>query len=223
MTQKYSGASVGGMRDALDHWDRTFSEIGQNPESEEPWLGRWIADVLEAGRDAPVLDLGCGSGLDSQFLIKNGFDVISADFSKEALEATRRRVPEARLVRFDMTHRLPFPDASFRVVVASLSLHYFPWQTTLEILGEVRRTLKPGGYLLARFNSTRDVYYSAAAKEEVEKNFYLVGGLPKRLFDRRSVEALFAGGWEIDSAEERATRRYGGEKTVWEVAARKTD
>lgn len=211
------------MKDPLDHWDRTFSKIGQNPEAEEPWLVRWMADVLEAGRDAPVLDLGCGSGLDSCFLIESGFDVISADFSIEALEATRRRVPEAKLVRFDMTRGIPFSDASFRVVVASLSLHYFSWQTTLEILREVRRTLKPEGYLLARFNSTGDAHYSSARKEEIEENFYSVGGLPKHLFDRGSVEALFADGWEVVSAEERTTRRYGGEKTVWEVAARRTD
>lgn len=47
--------------------------------------------------------------------------------------------------------------------------------------------------------------------------------MPKRLFDRTSLDALFENGWEIVAADERATRRFGGEKLVWQVAARKAD
>jgi hypothetical protein len=47
--------------------------------------------------------------------------------------------------------------------------------------------------------------------------------MPKRLFHRTSVDALFENGWKIVEASERVTQRYGAEKTVWEVAARKAD
>ena len=56
----------------------------------------------------------------------------------------------------------------------------------------------------------------------IEENFYLVGGMPKRLFDRESVDALFERGWEVMRADERVTRGYG-QKVVWEVAARKAE
>ena len=116
---------------------------------------------------------------------------------------------------------LPFPDARFKVIVASLSLHYFSWHQTIKILDDVRRCLKPGGLLLARFNSTRDPHYSATEKHEIENNFYLVGGMPKHLFDDHDIAILFATGWELLAADERVTRRYGGEKLMWEVAAKK--
>jgi hypothetical protein len=45
--------------------------------------------------------------------------------------------------------------------------------------------------------------------------------MPKRLFDRRAITTLFATGWEMLAADERSTRRYGDEKLVWEVAAKK--
>lgn len=203
-----------------ENWGEILRHLDLFPE--DPWLERWQS-VLETSRDAPILELGCGSGQDARFLTDLGFAVIATDFSDEALGLTRRRAPDARLEKVDLTRGLPFPDAAFRVIVASLSLHYFPWRETLEILQDVRRCLKPYGHLLARFNSTRDPHYSAAEKREIEDDFYLVGGMPKRLFDRRSLDDLFEKGWETVEAGERVTRRYGGEKLVWEVAARRAE
>ncbi|CAA9455456.1 MAG: hypothetical protein AVDCRST_MAG02-1544 [uncultured Rubrobacteraceae bacterium] len=48
-----------------------------------------------------------------------------------------------------------------------------------------------------------------------------MNGYPKRLFDRRGVEALFARNWTLASAAERTTVRYGNEKTLWEIVAKK--
>ncbi len=208
------------MRTGVESWGEILRSSGRGYE--DPWLERWQT-LLETSRKIPILELGCGGGQDTRFLTELGFAVIAADFSNEALELTRRRAPEAALKNVDLTRGLPFPDAAFRVILASLSLHYFPWSKTLQIVQDVRRCLQPGGYLLARFNSTRDPHYSAAEKQEIEENFYLVGGMPKRLFDRTSVDALFREGWEVIGADERVTLRYGGEKVVWEVAARRAD
>ena len=168
------------------------------------------------------MDLGCGAGHDAVFLTGLGLTVVAADFSEEALGITRRRAPAAKTENVDLTRGLPFPDAHFGVIIASLSLHYFPWHQTTSILDDVRRCLEPGGHLLARFNSTRDPHYSAAEKRRIENNFYLVEGMPKRLFDSRDIATLFATGWETPAANEHTTRRYGEEKLVWEVATRKS-
>jgi SAM-dependent methyltransferase len=169
------------------------------------------------------LDLGCGAGHDTAFLTQLGFAVVAADFSEEALEITRRRAPAARTKNVNLTHPLPFPDAGFGVIVASLSLHYFPWHQTTRILEDIRRCLTPGGHLLARLNSTQDPHYSAAEKQEIETNFYLIEEMPKRLFDIHDISTLFAKSWDLLTANERITRKYGVEKLVWEVAARKAD
>ncbi len=203
-------------------WDRIFSGLNEEPRGEDAWLGRWQG-VLEEHLDSPVLDLGCGAGHDTRFLLGLGHTVVAADLSQKALEITRLRAPGAQTEKVDLTYGLPFPDAHFGVVVASLSLHYFSWRETLRILEDVRRCIEPLGYLLARFNSTQDPRYSAAEKQEIEENFYLVEGIARRLFDEASTNTLFAKGWKILAADERATRRYGGEKIVWEVAAKKTE
>lgn len=208
---------------ASEGWDRAFSRLDEDPgDVADAWLDRWHG-VLGANRGSPVLDLGRGAGYEARSLTRWGFSGVAADFSEKALELTRRRVPEAETRNLDLTRRLPFPDAHFGVVVASLSLHYFPWCQTVEVLEEVRRCLVPGGYLLARLNSTRDVRYAVTPKEEIGPNFYLVHGHPKRLFDREDIDALFPSTWTLEHASERTTDRYGDEKTLWEVVARKPE
>ena len=203
-------------------WDRVFSRFDEDRGGEDTWLERW-KNLLETGRDVPVLDLGCGAGEDARTLTRWGFRVVAADFSEKALEITRRRAPGVRTKNVDLTRGLPFPDDHFQAIVASLSLHYFPWLETLDILEEIRRCLAPDGHLLARLNSTRDDQYAAAQKEEVEPNLYLIDGHPKRLFDRKGVNELFARGWNLTSVAERTTGRYGEEKTLWEIIARQTN
>lgn len=207
--------------DTREEWDRIFSRLDGATGGEDAWLERRL-HLLDSHRDAPVLDLGCGAGEDARFLSRLGFAVVAADFSEKALEITGRRAPGAETRRVDLARVLPFPDAHFGVVVASLSLHYFPWPKTVEVLEDVRRCLVPGGHLLARLNSTNDPHYAAARKEEIGPHFYLVDGSPKRLFDRDDVEALLSEGWRIEEAEERTTSRYGYEKTLWEIVARKS-
>ena len=208
--------------DARESWNRAFARLDERSDGGDAWLERW-RPLLEANRHAPALDLGCGTGRDTDFLLRLGFDVVAADFSERALEITHRRAPRAKTRNVDLTHALPFADAGFGTVVASLSLHYFPWRLTLGVLQEVRRCLIPGGCLFVRVNSIRDIRYAAAKKQEIEPNFYLINGRPQRLFDRDDVLALFATGWDSSEPIELTTRYEDLRKTLWEAAARKTD
>lgn len=206
--------------DIREEWDRIFSRLDTVPGGEDAWLER-RRSLLETGADAPVLDLGCGAGEDARSLSRWGFEVVAADFSGKALELTGRRAPEAETKLVDLTRDLPFPDAHFGAIVASLSLHYFPWPETVEILEDVRRCLVPDGHLLTRLNSTSDPYYTAARKEDIGPHLYLVEGSSKRLFDRDDVIALLSTRWRIEDLQEMTTSRYGYEKTLWEIVARK--
>jgi len=182
------------------------------------WLERQLA-LLAPGCE--VLELGCGSGRDTEYLVRQGFSVTATDVSEEALKMCTRVVPAARCLRVDARQPLPFADESYPVITASLCLHYFSWQQTLSILNEVKRCLKQDGWLLARFNSTNDVHFGAVGFGEIEPNFYLVRGKSKRFFDRQTLRKLFSEGWEIRSLEEMTITRYEKPKVVWEVVAQR--
>ena len=171
--------------------------------------------------DAPVLELGCGSGRDTKYLVGQGFAVTSTDVREEALKACIQEVPSANCLQVDVKQPLPFADESYPVIVASLCLHDFSWQQTLSILSEIKRCLEQDGLLLARFNSTNDVHFGAVGFREIEPDFYFVRGKSKRFFDRRALCELFSKGWKTVSVEEMTIARYEKPKVVWEVVAQR--
>lgn len=184
------------------------------------WLDRWLALVAERAGDLPILEIGCGSGQDTETLAGRGHPVVAFDLSEKQVEGARKRVPSARFSVRDI--RAPFPVAQANVIVASLSLHYFPWDETLAIAARVRDTLTTNGVLLCRLNSTQDVHFGATGHEEIAQDYYRVDGEPKRFFDREAVESLFAQGWHTLSLEELTVHRYARPKVLWEIVVEKS-
>ncbi len=189
----------------------------------DPWLDRWLALAKKSVGASPVLEIGCGSGADTATLTEAGFEVIAFDVSADAVAQAKRRAPRAIIECKDA--REPFHPAAreLGVIVASLSLHYFPWSETEALLQRIRAALRPGGLLLCRLNSTQDRHFGAHGHPQIEPDFFLVDGAPKRFFDRRSVDALFSAGWLVVSAQHLVTGKYGLPKALWEVVATKVE
>ena len=185
--------------------------------SADPWLDRWLPLLSARVGDRPVLELGCGSGRDTESLVAAGRHVVARDLASSALAEARARAPACEFHCQDM--RAPFPASAARVnvVVASLSLHYFAWNETVILVNRIREALKPSGVLFCRLNSTEDHFHGASGHPPLEQNYYLVDGKPKRFFERASVEALFASGWNVLHLEHRVVRRYAHPKALWEV------
>jgi SAM-dependent methyltransferase len=187
------------------------------------WLERWLALLQWHGRGSRVLELGCGIGSDAWRLSEAGHDVIALDACPATVARARERAPNVRFVCQDM--RAPFPvDArSVAVVVASLSLHFFPWAETLSLIARIRECLIESGIVLCRVNSVADVHYGAVGHPRIAEDFYMVDGQPKRFFNRETALRLFSCGWSVLSAEEFTIEREGrAPKVLWEMVARKS-
>jgi SAM-dependent methyltransferase len=187
----------------------------------DPWLEPWLPLVAERVGTRPILELGCGSGLDTSTLEGCGHRVVAIDLSSESIAKARTRVPSGEFYCQDL--RAPFPSSASRVnvVIASLSLHYFPWDETLALVRKIFDVLAPAGLLFCRLNSTNDHHFGASGHPEIEANYYLVDGEPKRFFSKAGVQELFATGWHLLHVEERVVHRYAKPKTVWEVVLEK--
>lgn len=198
-----------------EHWNDHYKKRKHVALNYDGWLDKYLSKLPTPGT---ILDLGCGSGIDTKILLKNGFSVCSADFSEEALHVMKQLVPQASPLKMDMTEKFPFQDDTFDVVVADLSLHYFEWALTRQIVGEIERVLKKYGLILARFNSDKDYGYGNDNGKTIESGLRLVDGRIKRFFSEKNLDDLFKT-WEVFYKQENITERYSRPKVYWEFAA----
>jgi demethylmenaquinone methyltransferase/2-methoxy-6-polyprenyl-1,4-benzoquinol methylase len=110
--------------------------------------------------DTQVLDLCCGSGQTTQFLVKLSQNVTGLDASPKSLQRARLNVPEASYVEA-FAEEMPFADNLFDVVHISVALHEMQPQQLRKIINEVYRVLKPGGvFTLVDFHApTNPVFW----------------------------------------------------------------
>jgi SAM-dependent methyltransferase len=136
---------------AYDEFAEAYSADNEvnllNGYYERPAMLRLAGDV--DGRR--ILDAGCGSGPLSAALRDRGAIMTGFDLSTAMIELARRRLgDDADLTVADLAKPLPYADAAFDDVVASLVLHYLEDWT--EPLAELRRVLKAGGRLILSVN-----------------------------------------------------------------------
>lgn len=181
------------------------------------WLAPFIEAVSSAG--PRVLDLGCGQHYaDALFLVESGFAVFACD---RVLASPP--VPAVHPFTADISQPLPVRTAAVDAVLASLSLHYFPWATTIDICEEIYRVVRPGGLLLLRVNADDDLNYGAGIGEEIEPGYFRSSGefgLPrKRFFTEGAIRAALSGFFNPSHLTHRTIDRYGAPKQVWECLA----
>ncbi|MBD2517712.1 class I SAM-dependent methyltransferase [Nostoc sp. FACHB-973] len=99
---------------------------------------------LTIDSDTQVLDLCCGSGQTTEFLLKLSQNVTGLDASPKSLQRARQNVPLASYVEA-FAEEMPFTDNLFDVVHTSVALHEMQPQQLRKIINEVYRVLKPGG------------------------------------------------------------------------------
>lgn len=93
-----------------------------------------------------VLDLCCGAGQTTQFLVRSSDRVTGLDISPVAIARAKKNVPQAQYVE-GLAQKMPLDDNQFDLVHTSSALHEMTAEELEQILQEVYRVLKPGGIL----------------------------------------------------------------------------
>ncbi len=92
--------------------------------------------------NAPILDAGCGTGLNLRHLPEGSTGI---DINPRNVELLRQRLPNHTIVEGDV-EALPFEDGSFGSVLCTEVIEHIPDPSAA--LAEFRRVLRPGGVLI---------------------------------------------------------------------------
>lgn len=107
-------------------------------------LRRLPLQGLQIDPQAQILDLCCGRGEATRFLLERSDHVTGLDASPKALKRARQDVPQAQYVEA-FAQQMPFVDESFDLVHTSLALHELQPPIRRQAIQEIYRVLKPEG------------------------------------------------------------------------------
>ncbi|QNN51158.1 class I SAM-dependent methyltransferase [Nocardioides mesophilus] len=119
-----------------------FGEVAEEYARWRPTYPDEAVDWL--ARDATtIVDLGAGTGQLTGALLGRGATVHAVDRDPRMLRVLRTQFPAAHRHESG-ADQIPLPDHSVDAVLSADAWHWFPRQATI---AEVRRVLRPGGWL----------------------------------------------------------------------------
>jgi SAM-dependent methyltransferase len=128
---------------------------------------RMIVDAARPQPDDRLLDVACGGGIVVCAFAPHVRHATGIDMTPAMLERARRLAGERAIanVSFEqgVAQALPYPNASFDIVVTRFSFHHFP--DPLAVLREMRRVVAPNGRLIVV-----DMYASEDSAKAAEWN-----------------------------------------------------
>lgn len=107
--------------------------------------------LREVGADMAVLDVGCGNGMMSPYILEKGAFYFGLDISEELIEIARARYSKdikkgkATFIIGEASE-LPLQDEEFDFVISFAVLHHIPsGELRKKFFDEIFRVLRPGG------------------------------------------------------------------------------
>ena len=155
---------------AYDRWSTSY-DLEPNATRDLDALALRTSDLPVTG--AAVLEIGCGTGKNTEWLASQALAVTAMDFSSGMLARARQRVSARHVcfVEHDVRDAWPVTSSSIDLVVGNLVLEHVQHMSPL--YAEAVRVLRPGGTLfwceLHPFRQWRggQAHFTAADTREV--------------------------------------------------------
>lgn len=148
-------ADSSGLAHSYDAWSSAY-DSDTNPTRD--MAGVAVRDRGLTVRDRDVVEIGCGTGLNTVWLAERARSTVALDLSDGMLRVARERVrsPRVEFVRHDICSPWPLDAASADLIVATLVLEHV--RDLAPLFAEVARVARPGAELfLCELHPTRQM------------------------------------------------------------------
>jgi ubiquinone/menaquinone biosynthesis C-methylase UbiE len=131
-------------RDAYNNWALQYDT---NKNQTRDLEGIALKTLLEDINFETCLEIGCGTGKNTSWLMFKGNEVISVDFSEAMLEKAKEKINDdkVKFIHADILEEWQFVSSKVDVVVFSLVLEHI--QSFVHLFFKVSDVVKVGGFV----------------------------------------------------------------------------
>lgn len=128
-------------------YDRWASQYDTNHNKTRDLEGQAMQATLASLSFARCLEIGCGTGKNTAWLLEKAAEVTAVDLSAQMLDQARAKIPPARVqfIQADITTSWTFLHSPYDLVSFSLVLEHI--ENLEPVFQEAARSLNPGGHI----------------------------------------------------------------------------
>lgn len=178
----------------MEDWDSLYKKKGVVQKEPSKFVKEAV-DFFKKEEVNKVLDLGCGTGRHTTYLIEKGFDVYGCDSSESALEIAEEVISNSTFEKCDMTN-LKYDKNAFDAVLCHFVIQHGKIADVKSAISEMKRILKKGGVLYLSVPSVEHPEYETGEKLEYHTKINIDaidGSEPHHYFTEEEINNLLEG------------------------------
>jgi ubiquinone/menaquinone biosynthesis C-methylase UbiE len=156
---------------AYNNW---ASQYDTNENKTRDLEAKALREILSNVNFKSCLEIGCGTGKNTEWLLKRADEITAVDLSEEMLSKAKEKIPSEKVdfLIADINSEWNFTDKSFDLVSFSLVLEHI--EHLDPIFKEVSKKLNQGGYVYIGELHPFKQYTGSKARFETEAGLHIV-------------------------------------------------
>ncbi|MBU1292158.1 class I SAM-dependent methyltransferase [Patescibacteria group bacterium] len=169
-------------------WEQYYQNISLDKIPWNKTQADYFIKIISESKIKPclALDLGCGVGRKSIYLVKKGFDVTGVDISKTAIRFAEKNAEKAKVkvdfIVADVTDLSFLRGRKFDFVLDWANLHGIPKNKRERYVSEIIKHTKKGGKFLLR----------CFARDKAQKEFVIRRVGRVYVFSKEDIKSFFS-------------------------------
>ncbi len=129
-------------QEAYNAWSQTYDTVENKTRDLE---AKALREMLSDIENADILEIGCGTGKNTEFLLTKANQLIGADFSTEMLGQAKLKILAENVAfqQMDLRENWSFAKDSFDLITCSLALEHI--ENIDFVFSEASKVLRSGG------------------------------------------------------------------------------
>lgn len=182
---------------AYNKWSETYDEVVNRTRDLE---GKVFRKLLSGINSERVLEVGCGTGKNTSWLVDNSKNICAIDLSEQMLAKARSKITseKVRFIQADINQPWIFSNEKFDLITFSLVLEHI--RNLDHIFREAYHLLNENGSVYVGELHPFKQYSGSKARFETDNGIHVVECFNHHIFD--FVESAEKAGLKLEKLEE---------------------